>query len=293
MKLSIQPVALAVTMAVASVAAHAQTLPSFGSTGPADPNSNNINTNQGLYLAVWDDTTKATDLVDLTANYQDVAFVVGSTAGTTSELTSPTSAFTTAANPTGAAGTVLQLDLGTISNFSTVFPSITSSTHYVIVSAENTQLGFTSSAPLAFTFPGSPTNNALAILGESSNWVATSNTSPLVDLTGTANYSVLTGPLNDGVEEPAGANFAVNVGTAAGFYNWGKTCSRCAINFDTYSYNGQQGFWFLSSTGDLSWNLVNSVSSVPLPPAVWLFASGLIGLGVIGRRRQSGLGAAV
>src|SRR5579883_365909 len=145
MKLSIQPVALAVTMAVASVAVHAHTLPSLGSTGPADPNSNNIN--QGLYLAVWDDTTKATDLVDLTANYQDVAFVVGSTAGTTSELTSPTSAFTTAANPTGAAGTVLQLDLGTISNFSTVFPSITSSTHYVIVSAENTQLGYTSSAP--------------------------------------------------------------------------------------------------------------------------------------------------
>lgn len=293
MKLSIKPVALAVTMAIASVAAHAQTMPSFGSTGPADPNSSNINTNQGLYLAVWDDTTKATDLVDLTANYSDVAFVNGSTAGTTSELTSPTSAFKTAANPTGAAGTVLQLDLGTIANFSSVFSSVTSSTHYEVLSAENTALGFTTSAPLAFNFTGGVTNPANAILGEASNWVAASNTSPLVDTSGTASYSAITGPLTDGTEGASGANFAVNVGTAAGFYNYGKTSSRGAIISDTYSYNNQQGFWFLSSTGDLSWNLVNATSTVPLPPAVWLFASGLIGLGVIGRRRQSGLGAAV
>ena len=290
MKFSMKPVAFAVTMALASLAAQAQTLPSFGSTSPADNGKND-----GLYLAVWDDTTKATDLVDLSALYSDVAFVSGSTQSSSSELTTPTSAFQTVANPTGAPGTVLQLNLGTISNFSSVFSSVSSSTHYVVVGAENTSLGVVTSGALGSTYTGGGmTSMASAILGESSNWAANSNGSPLVDLTGTANYSALTGPLADGTEAAVGQNFGVNVGTAAGFYNYGKTSSRGILQALTYSYNSQQGFWFLSSTGDLSWNLINStVSSVPLPPAVWLFASGLIGLGVIGRRRQNGLGAAV
>jgi hypothetical protein len=290
MKLSIQPVALAVTMAVASVAAHAGTLPSYGTTSPGDAGHND-----GLYLAVWDDTTKVTELVDLTALYSDVAYIVGSTAGTTSELTTPTSAFTTAANPTGAAVTVLQLDLGQISNFSSVFPSVSSSTHYLVVAGQSSN-GVLSSGPMNFSYTGAAfTIQDTAVVAESSNWAATSNTSPLVDTTGTANFSLIgnSGPLLDGTEGNTGVYFGVNVGTAAGFYNYGRTSSRSPEITDVYSYNGQQGFWFLSSTGDLSWNLVNSVSSVPLPPAVWLFASGLIGLGVIGRRRQSGFGAAV
>lgn len=289
MKLSIKPVALAVAMALASFGAQAQTLPSFGTTSPADGGSND-----GLYLAVWDDTTKATDLVDLSSLYKDVAFISGSTQSSTSVLTSPTSAFSVVANPTGASGTVLQLNLGTISNFASTFGSVSSSTHYVVVGAENTSLGVLTSSALGSTYAGGAmTSMASAILGESSNWAANSSASPLVDLTGTANYSALTGPLLDGTEGPTSQNFGVNVGTAAGFYNYGKTSSRGALSALTYSYNGQQGFWFLSSTGDLSWNLINSVSSVPLPPAVWLFASGLIGLALIGRRRQNGLGAAV
>jgi hypothetical protein len=261
MKLSMKPAALTVAMAIASV-------------------------------AVWDDTTKATELVDLTALYSDVAFVSGSTASSSSELTTPTSAFQTVANPTGAAGSVLQLNLGTISNFSSVFSNVSSSTHYVVVGAENTSLGVVTSGGLGSTYAGGGlTSMASAILGESSNWAANSSGSPLVDTTGTANYSALTGPLSDGTEGPTGQSFAVNVGTAAGFYNYGKTGSRSPLHVDTYSYNGQQGFWFLSSGGDLSWNLV--AATVPLPPAVWLFASGLLGLVAIGRRRQSGLGAPV
>ena len=289
MKFSIKPVAFAVTMALAAFGAQAQTLPSFGSTSPADSGKND-----GLYLAVWDDTTKATDLIDLTSLYSDVAFISGSTQSSTSVLTSPTSAFSVVANPTGAAGTVLQLNLGTISNFASTFGSVSSSTHYLVIGAENTSLGVVSSGALGSTYNGAGLSSmASAILGESSNWAFASPNSPLVDTTGTAAYSALTGPLADGTENAVGQNFGVNVGTAAGFYNYGKTSSRSALNALTYSYNGQQGFWFLSSTGDLSWNLINSVSSVPLPPAVWLFASGLIGLALIGRRRQNGLGAAV
>ncbi|HEV2269394.1 MAG TPA: VPLPA-CTERM sorting domain-containing protein [Steroidobacteraceae bacterium] len=289
MKFSIKPVALTVAMALASFGAQAQTLPSYGSTSPADGGKND-----GLYLAVWDDTTKATDLVDLTSLYSDVAFISGSTQSSTTELTSPTSAYSVAANPTGAPGTVLQLNLGTISNFASTFGSVSSSTHYVVVGAENTSFGVVTSGALGSTYTGGAENAmASAILGESSNWAFQANSSPLVDLTGTAAYSALTGPLADGTEGPTSQNFGVNVGTAAGFYNYGKTSSRSGLQALTYSFNGQQGFWFLSSTGDLTWNLINSVSSVPLPPAVWLFASGLIGLALIGRRRQNGLGAAV
>ena len=88
MKFSIRPVALAVTMALGVAIAQAQTLPSMSAGTPADPNSSGINTNDGLYLAVWDNTSKATELVDLTSVYSDVA--IGTTQNGPSILTSPT-----------------------------------------------------------------------------------------------------------------------------------------------------------------------------------------------------------
>lgn len=45
------------------------------------------------------------------------------------------------------------------------------------------------------------------------------------------------------------------------------------------------GSWMLSSNGELTYG--QPVSAVPVPAAVWLFGSGLVGLVGIGRRRKS------
>jgi hypothetical protein len=294
MKLSIKPVAFAVTMALGAALAQAQTLPTLGTGTPADPNSNGINTNDGLYLAVWDNASKATELVSLTSVYSDVA--IGPTAGGSSILTSPTvgsNGWTQVSNFDGHAS-VDQLNLGTVANFSSIFSG---SSDYAVVAANATSLGVVSTGPLGDTYTGSSFSNmAAGIHGDSASWVNAQSNGPAIDTAGTTAYNVVTGTcsatLCDGTENATGQNFSVNVGTAAGFYNWAKSSSRNPTVTNVYSYNGQQGFFFLSDTGQLTWNLVAAASTVPLPPAVWLFASGLLGLVAIGRRRQSGFGAA-
>jgi hypothetical protein len=50
-----------------------------------------------------------------------------------------------------------------------------------------------------------------------------------------------------------------------------------------YTGGGQDATWTLSSAGDLQFNV--PAGAVPLPAAVWLFGSGLLGLIGVGRRR--------
>jgi hypothetical protein len=52
------------------------------------------------------------------------------------------------------------------------------------------------------------------------------------------------------------------------------------------------GVWALSSTGDLTYTIPGTVSAVPLPAAVWLLGSGLLGLAGIGRRKKAAAGVA-
>ena len=291
MKLSIKPVALAVTMALGAAIAQAQTLPTI-STGTAFDNG----ANDGLYLAIWDNGSKATDLVSLTSLYSDVAF--GPVQGGSNIMTTPTvgsNGWSQVSNFDGFA-TVDQLNVGSVSNFASVVPSVSSNTQFAVVAANTTSLGVVSSAPLGFTntaFVFAPANQSNSIHGDSASWFQTQPSGPAGDTAGTAPYNEVTGAcsatLCDGSEN-AGFNLGVNVGTAAGFYNWAKSSSRNPTVTNVYSYNGQQGFFFLSDTGQLTWNLVAPASTVPLPPAVWLFASGLLGLVAIGRRRQTGFG---
>lgn len=289
MKLSITPVALAVTMALGAAVAQAQT-PVMGSTAPTDAGT----TNDGLYLAVWDNNSGYTDLVDLTSTYAQVTAASG-------VLTTPTvgsNGWSQVSNFDGFA-TVDQLNLGTVSNFSTLFPASgqSAATQYTVVAANNTGTGSEIATQVGTTNNVTETDLGkftTSIGAESEGWSTTSNTSPLGDTTNKQSWSVPSGGLGDGNLTITGESFYAQVGTAANFYNYTATSGRPAQLVTTeYSYQGQDGFWFLSSSGDLTWNLVTTASTVPLPPAVWLFASGLIGLGLIGRRRQTGLGTAV
>jgi hypothetical protein len=287
MKLSITPVALAVTMALGAAVAQAQT-PTYGTTSPADGGAND-----GLYLAVWDNSTKATDLIDLTSVYSQIT----AASGTLSTPTPGSNGWSTVSNFDGFAS-VDQLNLGTISNFSSIFPTSSQSaaTQYGVFSANNGGTGVAATLAVGSTpnvAEAGVKTLATSILGESSNWNSASNTSPLSDTTGTPSFSIPgQGALGGGDLGIPGDSFSAQVGTAANFYNYVTSGRPATLTTTEYGYNGEAGFWFLSSAGDLTWNLIASTSTVPLPPAVWLFASGLIGLGLIGRRRQTSLGTA-
>jgi hypothetical protein len=281
MKLSITPVALAVTMALGAAIAQAQT-PTYGTTAPSGGN--------GLYLAVWDNTSGYTDLVNLTSTEAGIL-------PSTGVLTAPTpgsNGWTQVSNFDGYAS-VDQLDFGTVSNFASLFPASgqTAATQYgVYAGGSATNVEVTIAAGTASTVTAAAINTVNnALIGEQAEWLSASNTSPLGDKTDTQAYSIPSGngSLDDGALGLTGDSFAAAVGSAANFYNY--VVSGRAPNQTLTTNNYDSGFWFLSSTGDLTWNLV--ASTVPLPPAVWLFASGLIGLGLIGRRRQTGLGTAV
>jgi len=288
MKLSITPVALAVTMALGAAVAQAQTLPSYGTTAPSALS--------GLYLAVWDNNTKATELVNLTSTYANVEYSAGS-----SVLTTPTvgsNGWTSVSNFDGYSS-VDQLNLGTISGFNSVFSTSSQSaaTQYAILGAPSSEAGAVFSQATGASNPLTNTGVpvvAAAIIGEISNWKAAGNTSPIVDQTGSVafNATLAGAPLDDGALGVAGDNFGTEVGSAANFFN-DVGSAHVTYGSTEYTYDGSAGFWLLSSTGDLTWNLItSSASTVPLPPAVWLFASGLIGLCLIGRRREGHLGAA-
>lgn len=82
------------------------------------------------------------------------------------------------------------------------------------------------------------------------------------------------------------ASSAATVGQALGFYllSSGNTALQIAT-VDVYqSVGGMFAQWLLSTDGRLVYS-VGSSTVVPLPAAVWLLLSGLLGVGTIGRRR--------
>jgi hypothetical protein len=291
MKHYLKPVAAVVTLALAAASAHAATYPAYSTSAPGT-------TGEEVYLAVFDSNATGagdahagyTDLINLTSLYTDLALSGGSSILTTPSGSAPWQSGV--ANPTGAAGTVYQINLGTISNWSSIFTAGQTNTSYMIVSQNGSAV--LSTDVLGTKYTGSAVSTqASNIKNELANWGGASGaTSPFLSTSMNDTYSALGGPLNYGYENGSGGpttgeDFAGAVGTALGFYNTTPAVRGGAPLANTpFSYNGNQGFWFLSSTGDLTWNLIESSgTTVPLPAAFWLLASGLAGLGAIGRRR--------
>jgi hypothetical protein len=279
MKLSTMPLALAVAVGLASTAAHAQlATPTIGTAAPSLT---------GLYVSIWDSSSQHSELVNLSYQYSDLLPSTGNLSPN-----SATGAYVTAANPTGAAGSVLQLNFGVLPSFTSTFGTPSSTTSYMVLAA-NAQSGvdFTATPTTAATLTSSSLSTLATNAGaEVANWqqaptVATSGTA--IDLTGTATYSSIAGPNSSGSNGLSGFNFSGTVGTALDFFNLVPGSKRGSVALTTYANDNGDGFWFLSSTGDLTYNvLAGSTSPVPLPAAVWLLVSGLAGLGAIGRRRN-------
>jgi len=290
MKFSLKPIGLAVAMAFAASAANAQlSTPGYGTSPPTAGN------NTDLILYIWSPVQSGSpnsgygEEVSLSYSYSQITAATGSM--TPNSTTSP---FTVAANPTGASGNVLQLNFGTVPNFSTLAPSGGGPIDYFVGAGNGSAI-----TAVEITDSTTPTTGQMPPAGigvvandlNSISWNGSGGNTG-VDTTGAAPYNPLANTVNAGTMNSI--NFGGAIGTALNFYNLFITTSgrTSTSNITEYANSTGAGFWFLSDSGDLTWNVPLSQSSVPLPAAFWLFASGIAGLGAIARRRRQGLAGA-
>jgi len=283
MKLPLKSIGLAVALGLASAAANAQlTTPGYGTT-PA--------TNGTLILYLFSPTATGSTTPNygeqVSLNYTYAQLSPG-TAGGPLTPNGATSPFVTAANPTGAAGSVLQLNFGTVPNFASFTAAGAGPVDYFVaanIGAANNGFEITSNTTLTSS------NITASGVGLVSTDLATlpwngtgGNTG--VDTSGTGAYNPIAGTTNGG--NMNSINFAGAVNTALSFWNAFLTVSgrTSTETINQYANATGAGFWFLSSSGDLTWNIPMAASTVPLPAAFWLLGSGLAGLGAISRRRR-------
>jgi hypothetical protein len=283
--------AAGVTLALASVSAHAQLgAPAINEGSAPSPN--------GLYLAVFDTATQASEVVNLGSTPADNLFTGYNYANLTTASgnltpTAPNSAFSLATDPAGSGSQVLQLNFGQVAGFTAAGGNIftgaqLANTSYMVLSArtgtgQGMEVTNDGGAPIvtAASLGGGQQN----INSEIASWVsAAPTTGDLIDTTGTATYSVTNGVLQSGAVI-AGSNYSNSVGSSLGFYNIVST-GRSSVSINQYKNSAGAGYWFLSNTGDLTYNIAAAAAPVPLPAAVWLLGSGLLGMAGIARRRS-------
>ena len=282
MNLSIRPLAAAVGLALISVSAHAALVaPSQGTAVPG---------NTGLYLEAWNASSGATELVNLSYAYTDIA---SSNLSNLNTASGP--AWTSATNPSTGSGTVEQLNFGTIGNVSAGFTNYTvvsaaDATHTGITHIEGVTIG-SSSSPAGINSTTGLTPVVQNIQSEIADWASqTAASGTFFDPNGSSTAAALNPPSSSGGWN--NGNIAPGtVGSALSFYNIiGNTFVTAADGLAahataTTAYNG---FWFLSSSGQLTYNIVaGNTAPVPLPAAVWLLGSGLLGLIGVGRRSRA------
>jgi hypothetical protein len=203
--------------------------------------------------------------------------------------------FTASATPAGG----VTFDYGTVSNFASLFSSSEVAANNVnfLVAASNTSIA--GGNVLITTLSKSPTNFTNAAIQNAAtsvqNGVTLFNASSGCNgvnpcgatSTSDQNYlgNQLSARLNSGLPTTASAAGIVG-GTGVGFYTLTQVQAGPGNGTKVQFANATgTGVWAISATGDVTYTIAGANAAVPLPAAVWLLGSGLMGLAGIGRRR--------
>ncbi len=203
------------------------------------------------------------------------------------------------------------LNFGTLPGWSTAFASGTSNVRWMVVAGDSIGEGggpdfggaFYDTLRLAVTSLSAPNQSNIGLaqaLQNLNNFIALNvngpagglGGNPLVALNNASPFytGLLQGNLNAAIGGAAALSFNTlgGIADALNFYLLSGAGDGDATNATRTTYAGT---WTLSSAGQLLWNAAGG-PQVPLPAAVWLLLSGLMGTFAVGRRRTEQMAAA-
>jgi hypothetical protein len=289
MKFSMKPVAAAV-VAMASSAAFAAA-PGPIVTLNATDTPGTTNGTGSLMLYVWDTAVGDSAVFDLNLNISQISIP---------DMTIPGTQITFTGANLAAAG----------------LPAPSSSTHYMIAAGDNSSIPWASLGRNLYI-----TGTGYGSLGQGNNAVSLSSMNGTIQQMASYNAGIINTAVDDGGCEGANPclmtdNFkfwgndgvftspflqSLGFGSNNGQQAWGVVGA--ALDFWAFTTSGTSdsnvnlainrytgGQWLLGATGDLTYTV--AASAVPLPAAVWLLGSGLLGLGTVARRRRNAVAAA-
>jgi hypothetical protein len=200
--------------------------------------------------------------------------------------------FKASATPAGG----ITIDFGTLSGFSGLFSSSDVSggnVQFLVAAANGATAGHnevitTLAAPQGTVANGAVQNVATALGTAIGGFNAASGCNSV-------NPCSATSTVSPGFLASISPISVVGVGSAAGTAGGAAVTMYDLVQVKAGLGNGTiaalsngtgNGAWSLSPTGDLTYTIAG-VSAVPLPAAVWLLGSGLLGLAGIGRRKKA------
>ncbi len=209
-------------------------------------------------------------------------------------------------NATPDAGLVL--DFGAIQGWSATFgTSNAADIKYTVTAADylrDTGHAYLGSSLLTTLAPGVSTtirNNAMygaitaerSFIGGALNGLGGCNgTNPCTAATSADGSYAGAASWGDRYNNQLPVSAATTVGTAMGFYQVSASSDSQFNNATVVQYASTTGAaqWLLTADGHLTYTVPGA--PVPLPAAVWLLLSGLVGMGTVSRRRNAGTEAA-
>ena len=276
MRITVKTIAASVVLALASAAASAAvpSVPTQPAPAPI-PGTDGNTTGSGLIVSIWD-SVRGVSLVDY-IGLTESQFLPG------------------AANATPDAGLVL--NFGNISGYSSVFgASDSANIVYTIASAVYTGplLGKVLETTLASAPTGNVRNSAIgnavtqvrSFTGNLNANCANANPCTASSATDAAYAGQSIWAEKYGNNLPLSA--AANVGTAMGFYLLSASSNSVTGNGTVAQYANVNGAaqWLLTAGGNLTYTAPGGAVVTPLPAAVWLLLSSLVGVGTVARRRK-------
>lgn len=261
--------------------------------GPASALTTDTTSNGSLFLAVWDNSATGTY-----SYVQDLGTTINGFLPNGNVAVTSLDGGPIAGDKTPDAG----LNLSFNTSFLSSFTGNTANLSWSVVGYDNAAGNFTQNSrrlvtttQIGTTTAGNITNTGLTSVTTNIGQVATTF-APSCTTAGCSTFAIdnyllttLTDTLNKGVTTGLSTSQALG-GTLEMMYitqTGTNPGAATAAGYDFFDNAYGRAVWSLSSAGQLTYSIAGApVSEVPVPAALWLFGSGLLGLVGIGRRKS-------